>query len=47
MDAKTTIALPAWSIRVISELDAADQRAEELVSPLTVEQLNWKAAPGT
>src|SRR5437660_3944729 len=44
--AQTTIALPAWSTRMISELEAADQYAKELVSPLTVEQLNWQTGRG-
>ncbi len=47
MGAQTTIALPAWSTRLISELDAADQYAKELVNPLTVEQLNWQSMSGT
>lgn len=46
MGAQTIIALPAWSTRLISELDAADQHAKELVSPLTVEQLNWQSVGG-
>ncbi len=47
MGAQTTLALPAWSARLISELDAADQHAKELVSPLTVDQLNWQSARGS
>jgi hypothetical protein len=35
-------ALPAWSIRMISELDAADRRAHNLAKRLGPEQLNWK-----
>src|SRR5438552_13818241 len=31
---------------MISELNAADQYAKELVSPLTVEQLNWQTGGG-
>ncbi len=46
MAAQTTTALPAWSIRLIGELDASDRRAKELVAPLTVEQLNWQPADG-
>lgn len=38
--------LPAWSIRLITELDAADQRVKELTLGLTPEQLNWQPAPG-
>jgi hypothetical protein len=44
MSTQTTLALPAWSTRLISELCAADQSAKELVSPLTVDQLNWQSA---
>jgi hypothetical protein len=39
-------ALPAWSIRLIAELDAADQSAKGLVLGLTLEQLNWQPVPG-
>lgn len=35
-----------WSQRLISELETADFRAEQLVRPLTREQLNWPPAPG-
>jgi hypothetical protein len=38
--------MPAWSIRLISELDTADQMAAELVNGLTSEELNWHPAPG-
>ena len=34
--------LPAWSIRIISELDAADHRAHNLAKGLGSEHLNWK-----
>jgi hypothetical protein len=47
MGAPTTIALPAWSARLINELDDSDRRAQELLGPLTVEQLNWRSADGT
>jgi len=40
------MALPAWPARLIAELDAADERAEELVSGLNPEQLNWQPRPG-
>ena len=33
--------LPAWVIRLMAELDAADETAKELVTGLTPEQLNW------
>jgi DinB family protein len=38
--------LPAWSVRLITELDAADERAKELVIGLNLEQLNWQPGPG-
>jgi hypothetical protein len=38
--------LPAWSVRLITEFDAADQSAKELVVGLNPEQLNWQPAPG-
>lgn len=37
---------PAWSTRLMNELDANDERASELTAGLTVEQLNWQPAPG-
>lgn len=39
-------ALPGWSQRLISELDAADQRAIGLAKSLTLRQLNWAPRPG-
>jgi len=33
---------PAWSFRLLSELDAADARATALAKPLTLHQLNWR-----
>src|SRR5262249_10553360 len=33
--------LPAWSQRLLSELDAADRRAESVAKGLSTEQLNW------
>ena len=33
--------LPAWAIRLMAVLDAADETAKELVTGLTPEQLNW------
>lgn len=44
--AKISIALPAWSGRLIAELDAADERANKLTIGLTTEQLNWQPEPG-
>jgi hypothetical protein len=43
--AATQTALPGWSQRLISELDAADGRAERLAKALTREQLNWRPRP--
>jgi hypothetical protein len=31
---------PGWAIQLVNELDAADQKAKELVAGLTLEQLN-------
>ena len=39
-------ALPAWSVRLITELAAADERAKELVIGINLEQLNWQPGPG-
>jgi hypothetical protein len=36
----------SWATRLISELDAADQRAKELAKGLTPLQLNWNPSPG-
>jgi hypothetical protein len=38
--------MPAWCRRILSELDAADERAKALAGTLTPEQLNWKRQPG-
>jgi DinB superfamily len=38
--------MPPWATRLLSEIDAADQRATALAKPLTPEQLNWKPSPG-
>ncbi|HLK04915.1 MAG TPA: DinB family protein [Candidatus Acidoferrum sp.] len=35
-----------WDVRLISELDAADERARGLVGGLSAEQLNWQPASG-
>lgn len=37
---------PAWSIRLIAALEAADQRANNLSIGLNAHQLNWEPAPG-
>ena len=42
----TESALPPWAVRLLSEIDAIDQRAAVLAKPLTVDQLNWKPSPG-
>ena len=36
--------LPAWSVRLIDELDTTDRRANDLARGLSPEQLNWKPA---
>jgi hypothetical protein len=46
MTPPTGAASPAWSVRLIAELDANDQRAKELVTGLTPEQINWHPQPG-
>jgi hypothetical protein len=46
MAPQTGTALPAWSRRLIAELDSADQTATELVIGLNSEQLNWHPGPG-
>jgi hypothetical protein len=46
MAATTQIASPRWSTRLTSELESHDQTARNLVTGLTVEQLNWHPAPG-
>ena len=38
--------LPAWPVRLLAELDAADEKANELVRGLNPEQLNWHPGPG-
>ena len=44
--ASANTALPAWSVQLMAELDAADQRAKALASGLTPDQLNWHPQPG-
>ena len=39
-------ASPAWCLRLVSELSAADQRAIALANMLTPAQLNWRPEPG-
>jgi DinB superfamily len=38
--------LPAWSLRLISELASADLRTEAVANGLSLEQLNWRLWPG-
>src|SRR5690349_12014456 len=38
--------LPVWAVRLLGELDAADEEAKALVIGLNPEQLNWQPAPG-
>jgi len=33
---------PAWSLRLIAELDHADRRAKQVAGALSPEVLNWK-----
>jgi len=37
---------PPWCVRLISELNRADERAAALARPLNPQQLNWTPAPG-
>jgi hypothetical protein len=39
-------ALPGWSLRLISELEAADRRAQSVAKGLSLEQLNWQPRHG-
>jgi hypothetical protein len=39
------VTLPAWSVRVLEELDGSDRHAIALARALNVTQLNWKPAP--
>jgi DinB superfamily len=45
MAAQVTAALPAWSVRLLAELNAADERAKALATGLSTEQLNWRPTP--
>jgi len=38
-------AAPAWTLRLVSELNAADSRAIAVANALTPQQLNWKPGP--
>jgi hypothetical protein len=42
MSSQVGAVLPAWAVRLMSELDAADETAKELVTGLTPDQLNWQ-----
>jgi DinB family protein len=37
---------PVWHMRLVENLNASDERADELVDGLGVEQLNWQPAQG-
>lgn len=39
-------ASPPWSLRLVSEFHAADNRATAVAKTLTPQQLNWKPRPG-
>jgi hypothetical protein len=43
---QTATVSPAWPFRLLSELDAADESASELVLGLSPDQLNWQSEPG-
>jgi hypothetical protein len=42
----TSSGLPVWSLRLVSELEAADRRAESIAKALRPEQLNWHPRRG-
>lgn len=46
MATEVSAAVPAWSLRLITELDAADQRAKELSIGLNEARLNQQPTPG-
>ncbi|MDP9203257.1 MAG: DinB family protein [Gemmatimonadota bacterium] len=46
MIAQLDEASPPWCVRLIAELNAADERATALAKTLTPRQLNWTPAPG-
>ena len=46
MSSPTGSGLPVWALRLVSELEAADRRAECIAKPLRPEQLNWQPGPG-
>jgi hypothetical protein len=41
-----SVGTPDWAIQLVHQLDAADQKARELVAGLTLEQLNSPPKPG-
>ena len=45
MTAMSDMGAPPWSVRVISELSSADERAVSVVTGLTPRDLNWKSHP--
>lgn len=46
MSATGDSALPGWSLRLISELEATDGRAQSVAKGLSLEQLNWQPGHG-
>jgi hypothetical protein len=46
MASQTAVAAPAWSVRLIAELNASDERAKALATGLNAEKLNWQPRPG-
>jgi hypothetical protein len=42
----STPGLAKWSLRILSELDAADRRAEAVATGLSPSQLNWRPKDG-
>jgi len=45
MSTRIDTPLPAWSVRLVDELEASDQRTKDLVGGFTQEQLNWQPQP--
>src|SRR5690242_20184202 len=41
-----TSVTPAWSVRLIAELETSDRRAESVSDGLNAVQLNWRPRPG-
>jgi hypothetical protein len=45
MPVRADLPLPAWSSRMLAELDASDRHAGQIARGLSPEQLNWRPAP--